>query len=66
MHATAVTLPAGTAFVRYGVSLKCLRDKGLDMTKVATPFVLATEGATDFALSDVRLGTDAEVVLPCS
>jgi beta-glucosidase len=35
------------------------------MTKVAMPFVFATEGATDYALADVRLGTDAEVVLPC-
>ena len=62
---TAVRIPEGPDFVRYGVSLKCLRDKGIDMTKVATPFVLATSGTTDFALTEVRLGTDAQVVLPC-
>ena len=52
-------------FVRYGLPLKCLRDKGVDMTKVAMPFVFATSGKTDFTLTEVRLGTDAEVVLPC-
>lgn len=60
-----VTLPQNEDFVRYGLSLKCLRDKGVDMTKVGTPFVLATKGPTDIALAEVRLGTDAEVVLPC-
>jgi beta-glucosidase len=65
MQVSTVQIPQGTEFVRYGLSLKCLRDKGIDMTKVSTPFVLATEGAADFALSDVRLGTDAQVVLPC-
>ena len=60
-----VTLPQNENFVRYGVSLKCFRDKGVDMTKVGTPFVLATKGPTDIALAEVRLGTDAEVILPC-
>lgn len=63
---SSVTLPETDAFVRYGLPLKCLRDKGLDMTRVQMPFVLATEGATDFALTEVRLGTDAQVVLPCN
>ena len=36
------------------------------MTHVSTPFMLVTTGAADFAISDVRLGTDAQVVLPCS
>ena len=45
-----VQIPQGTEFVRYGIPLKCLRDKGIDMTKVAMPFVLATSGAADFAL----------------
>ena len=64
MQVSTVKLPESSEFVRYGLSLKCLRDKGLDMTKLATPFILATEGAADFAISDVRLGTDAQVVLP--
>ena len=66
MQVSTVMFPEGAEFVRYGLSLKCLRDKGLDMTKLATPFVFATEGATDFAISDVRLGTDAQVILPCA
>jgi beta-glucosidase len=66
MVVSTAMLPAGGEFVRYGIPLKCLRDKGLDMTKVAAPFILATEGAADFAISEVRLGTDAEVVLPCA
>jgi beta-glucosidase len=44
-------IPQGSEFVRYGLSLKCLRDKGVDMTKVAMPFVFATEGATDYRAS---------------
>jgi beta-glucosidase len=63
---TTVQIPQGAEFVRYGISLKCLRDKGIDMTKVAMPFVFATSGAADFALAEVRLGTDAQVVLPCT
>jgi beta-glucosidase len=66
LQVATVQIPQGTEFVRYGLSLKCLRDKGIDMTKVAVPFILATEGATDFAISDVRLGTDAQVTLPCT
>jgi beta-glucosidase len=37
----------------------------MDMSAVTAPFILATEGAADFSLAEVRLGTDAEVVLPC-
>jgi len=66
MQVSTVMIPEGAEFVRYGIPLKCLRDKGIDVSKVAAPFILATEGAADFALSDVRLGTDAQVVLPCA
>jgi beta-glucosidase len=61
----AVQLPESGEFVRYGLPLRCLRDKGMDMSAVTAPFILATEGAADFSLAEVRLGTDAEVVLPC-
>ena len=61
-----VTLPANGRFVRYGLPLKCLRDKGIDMASVAAPFILATEGAADVSLAEVRLGMDAEAVLPCN
>ncbi len=60
-----VAIPEGNAFVRYGLSLKCLRDKGADMTRVGAPFMLTTMGKVDFAIGEVRLGTDADVVLPC-
>ncbi|MEO5706174.1 MAG: glycoside hydrolase family 3 N-terminal domain-containing protein [Alteraurantiacibacter sp.] len=59
-------LPGNARFVRYGLSLKCLRERGLDMASVATPFALATHGAADLSLAEVRLGMDAEAVLPCS
>jgi beta-glucosidase len=62
---STLALPEGDGFTRYGLPLKCLRDKGIDMTAVATPFIFATEGATDYTLAEVRLGTDAQVVLPC-
>ena len=64
--AVPVTLPANGRFVRYGLSLKCLAGKGADMTKVTAPFILQTRGRTDYSLAEVRLGSDAEVVLPCS
>ncbi len=57
--------PSGT-FVRYGMPLKCLASKGADMSKVTAPFILETTGPADYALAEVRLGTDAEKVLPCN
>ena len=62
----AVTLPVSAEFVRYGIPLKCFRSKGADMTDLTMPFVLNTQGAADFALGEVRLGTDAQTVLPCN
>ncbi len=58
-------MPQTGGFVRYGIPLKCLRSRGADMTAVNLPFVLTTQGETDFAIGEVRLGMDAEVVLPC-
>jgi len=63
---STVQIPEGTGFVRYGLSLKCLRDKGVDVSSVSAPFIFATEGPADFSIGEVRLGTDAEVVLPCA
>jgi beta-glucosidase len=63
---STVQIPQGESFVRYGLSLKCLRDKGVDMTSVGSPFIFATKGKADFSVGEVRLGTDAEVVLPCA
>ena len=60
-----VTLPASTGYVRYGLPLRCLRSKGANLRSLTEPFVLRTEGAADLAIGEVRLGTDAEVVLPC-
>jgi beta-glucosidase len=58
-------MPAATRFVRYGLPLKCFAAKGADMSKLTAPFIYETTGATDYALAEVRLGTDAETVLPC-
>ncbi|WP_086736546.1 glycoside hydrolase family 3 protein [Erythrobacter colymbi] len=62
---TPVTLPATAGYVRYGIPLKCLRDKGADVAQLNRPFVLETEGKADFAIAEVRLGNDAEQILPC-
>ncbi len=51
---------------RYGVPLKCLRAQGADVTALTLPFILQTQGKADYALGEVRLGTDAEVEVPCS
>lgn len=62
---TAVTLPETPGYVRYGVPLKCLRTKGADVAQLNRPFVLETQGKADFAIAEVRLGMDAEQILPC-
>lgn len=54
------------SWVRYGIPLQCLRSRGAEMSDLTNPFVLETRGAADFAIGEVRLGTDAEVELPCS
>ena len=61
-----IALPANSEWVRYGIPLKCLRDKGADVASLTEPFVLTTTGKADYAIGEVRLGTDADVVLPCS
>jgi len=62
---TPVTLPETAGYVRYGIPLKCLRGKGADVAKLDRPFVLETQGKADYAIAEVRLGNDAEQVLPC-
>ncbi len=62
----SVNLPESGDFVRYGIPLKCLRSKGANVKSLTEPFVLTVEGKTDLAIGEVRLGTDAQVLLPCS
>ncbi len=62
----AMDLPKSAEWVRYGIPLKCFRQNGADMSALTHPFVLTTSGKTDYAIGEVRLGMDAEVVLPCS
>ncbi|WP_271077258.1 glycoside hydrolase family 3 protein [Aurantiacibacter sp. MUD61] len=64
-EAIAVDLPETDGFVRYGIPLKCFRDAGADMASLTTPFILATQGAADYAIGEVRLGSDAEQTLTC-
>jgi beta-glucosidase len=63
---SAVDLPVSADYVRYGLPLKCLRSKGADVTNLTQPFVIETTGKADYAIGEVRLGTDAERVLPCT
>ncbi len=60
-----VTLPVTADYVRYGIPLRCLRERGANMRALTEPFVIETQGTADFAIGEVRLGTDAAVVLPC-
>ena len=62
---TPIALDVSQGFIRYGVPLRCLRDKGADMRALTKPFVLGVDGPADFAIGEVRLGTDAEKVLRC-
>ncbi len=59
-------LPVSSDYIRYGIPLKCLRSKGADVTNLTQPFVLETQGSADFAIGEVRLGTDADQIVPCS
>ena len=61
----SIEMPETGGYVRYGIPLKCFRSKGADMTSLTKPFILETTGATDFAITEIRLGSDAEKVLPC-
>ena len=61
-----VALPESGDWVRYGLPLRCLRESGANMEMLTEPFILTTSGAADYAIGEVRLGSDAEVVLPCS
>ncbi|MHA6317669.1 glycoside hydrolase family 3 protein [Altererythrobacter sp. CAU 1778] len=60
-----VNLPVTSGFVRYGIPLRCLREAGAQMTSLTEPFILGTNGKADIAIGEVRLGTDADVDLPC-
>ncbi len=61
----SVQMPVSDDFVTYGLPLKCLRANGADVTSLTQPFVLETDGPADYAISEVRLGTDAQEILPC-
>jgi beta-glucosidase len=63
---TALKLAPGAGYVRYGIPLKCFAGKGADMAHVTAPLVLTTQGKTNYAIGEVRFGTDAEVILPCN
>lgn len=62
---TAIEFDATDQFIRYGIPLRCLRDQGAGMSALGKPFMLTVDGAADFAIGEVRLGTDAERVVPC-
>ncbi len=61
----ALPLSAQTGWIRYGVPLKCLQARGAPMADLTRPFVIETKGEADYAIGEVRLGTDAEITLPC-
>jgi beta-glucosidase len=60
-----LTLPATPGWIRYGLPLKCLAAHGTAMTDLGEPFHLSIEGPSDIAIGEVRLGNDAQTVLPC-
>lgn len=60
-----VALDPGDRWVRYGLPLKCLAAHGADVARLDEPFRLTLDGPGAIALGEVRLGNDAERVLPC-
>jgi beta-glucosidase len=49
---------AGTGWRMARISLKCLRDAGMDIAHVSTQFALTTSGPFAVSLADIHLGTD--------
>ncbi|MEM7354093.1 MAG: exo 1,3/1,4-beta-D-glucan glucohydrolase [Acidobacteriota bacterium] len=47
------------------VRLRCFADAGADMTKIDTPFLIATDGELELAFSDVKLVSAAAGEAPC-
>ncbi len=47
------------------VPLKCFRQAGADMAALGAPFVLQSDVPLRLSLSEVKLDTHADVVLPC-
>ena len=47
------------------VPLSCLAAKGVNMTKVTTPFRISTSGKVDLSISRVALGTSAVGMVKC-
>ena len=60
-----VALPGNDRWVRYGLPLKCFAAHGADMARISDALHLTTDGPADIAIAEVRLGNDAEEVLPC-
>jgi beta-glucosidase len=58
------TLPRGQ-WLRVGISLKCFRDAGANMSKVDRPFEWTSHTAGKIAITDVSLGTVADQTLAC-
>jgi beta-glucosidase len=58
------TLPRGQ-WLRVGISLKCFRDAGANMSKVDRPFEWTSHSAGKIAITDVSLGTVADQTLAC-
>jgi beta-glucosidase len=57
-------LPRGQ-WLRVGVSLKCFRDAGADMSKLDHPFEWISSPGENIAITEVSLGTVADRTLDC-
>lgn len=56
---------AGDGWGTVRIRLRCFETAGTDMTKVNTPFLLATDGKLALRFSDVRMVTEADGPAPC-
>ncbi|MEO8998857.1 MAG: glycoside hydrolase family 3 N-terminal domain-containing protein [Rhodanobacter sp.] len=63
-RAVLAKLPRGQ-WRTLGVTLKCMRKAGATMAALRAPFVLESTAPLQISLSQVRLGTQADTVLPC-
>lgn len=61
---TLATLPRGK-WLRVGVSLKCFRDAGAEMSHVEAPFRVDSEAGTRLSIARVALGTAVDKTLAC-
>lgn len=55
----------GNAWKEYRISLSCFADRGVDMSKISTAFLISAREGVDIGISNIRLETDIDAKPGC-